>query len=308
MPWAVAAGAGALAAGAIQADAAKKAAKTQAGAQEKASDVQQQMFNTVNDQQAPYRQAGVNALSTLTGGFGKAPPGDPNGPLSVDQIQALYNHYLGRTANPDEVQWQLGRGHTAAGMEAGMPTTSEYTQKVAGGGVPVGSLYNNQSGVEPGQFAHQFNANDLGTNLDPSYAFRRDQTLGAANNLLNKSGSNVSGNTLKGIMDYGNNLATTGYQQAFENYNTNQTNIYNRLASIAGLGQAAGSNATTGASTFAGNIGNQIAGAGASMAGGQVGSANALAGGVNNAMGWYQLNKIMNPSTQPTGTAWGINE
>ncbi len=40
----------------IGANASKKAAQTQADAAGKASDQQLQMFNTINDQQAPWRQ------------------------------------------------------------------------------------------------------------------------------------------------------------------------------------------------------------------------------------------------------------
>lgn len=336
MPWAAAAAAAAaIGGGMLQADAAKSASQTQANASKDATATQLAMFNTINDQQAPYRQAGKNALSQISTGFGTTPQQltrDPNAPLTSGDIQALYQHYLGRPASGSEVEWQLANTQNAKAFEDRIqtPGTNEaFSAKLAQGMPNPGYLYSygdnaaltpgtnpqapsntvtagqgQTGGVQLGQFSHSFNAGDLATNLDPSYNFRRDQTLGAAANLLNSTGGAVSGNTLKGVMDYGNNLATTGYQQAFQNYQTNQTNIYNRLASIAGLGQTAGSNSTTGASTFGTGIAGTQQNAGAALAGGQVGSANAIAGGLNNAASWYTLAQMSNtPKTTGTVTS-----
>ena len=58
------AGAGLLGAG-MQSSAAKSAASTQAGATQYAADVQRQMFETINEQQKPYREAGYGALTRI---------------------------------------------------------------------------------------------------------------------------------------------------------------------------------------------------------------------------------------------------
>jgi hypothetical protein len=58
------AGAGLIGAG-MQSSAAKSAASTQAGATQYASDVQRQMFETINEQQKPYREAGYGALTRI---------------------------------------------------------------------------------------------------------------------------------------------------------------------------------------------------------------------------------------------------
>ena len=50
--------------------AANQAANTQANAANQAAATNQQMFNTINSQQAPYRQAGYSALGELLGGTG----------------------------------------------------------------------------------------------------------------------------------------------------------------------------------------------------------------------------------------------
>ena len=122
----------------------------------------------------------------------------------------------------------------------------------------------------------------------------RDQGLGAVRNQLNASGGLVSGNTLKGINDYAMNYAGNAYQNAFSNYTANQSNIFNRLSSIAGLGQTANQGTANAGVQTAANIGNAQIGAGQAQASGTVGAANAISGGANNALGWYALPQILN--------------
>lgn len=144
------------------------------------------------------------------------------------------------------------------------------------------------------QFTHSFDANDLKTNLAPNYQFQLDQGLGAVKNAGNLQTGLLSGNTLKGINDYAQNFAGNAYQNAFANYNTNQTNIFNRLSSIAGLGQTANANTGDQSVQAAGNIGNAQIASGAAQAAGTVGSAGAINSGINNALGWYSLPQLMN--------------
>ncbi len=144
------------------------------------------------------------------------------------------------------------------------------------------------------QFTHSFDANDLKTNLAPNYDFQLQQGLGAVKNAGNMQTGLLSGNTLKGINDYAQNFAGNAYQNAFNNYSANQTNIFNRLSNIAGLGQTANANTGSQSVQAAGNIGNAQMAGGAAQAAGTVGSANALTGGANNALGWYTLGNLMN--------------
>ena len=77
------AGAGLLGAG-MQSSAAKSAASTQAGATQYAADVQRQMFETINEQQKPYREAGYGALTRI----GEMLPG-LTAPVSREEILGL---------------------------------------------------------------------------------------------------------------------------------------------------------------------------------------------------------------------------
>jgi hypothetical protein len=207
------AGGGALVGGAIGAIGAERGAKQQADAANNATAAQLQMFNTVNQQQAPWRQAGENALS------------------SISDMSGFFNK--------------------------------------------------------------QFGPDDLATSLAPNYEFTKQQGLGAIQNFATSTGGLIGGNTLKGIADYTTNYAQNSYQQAFQNFTANQSNIFNRLASIAGLGQTANATTAQAAGTLGTGAASTMAQAGAALGGGTVGAANAISGATNNAMSWYTLPRIL---------------
>lgn len=294
--------------GLIGADAAGDAADAQVAASDRAGQTQLQMFNTINRQQTPWRQAGENALNSLSRGLGlgsgtSAAVG--NGPLTADQVQQIYQRYMGRPVLADEMASVLATNKTAYDLERGVSASPEHqfhvTQQRNVGAIerPLFSdgsqpATASQGGVTDGQFTHQFNAADLKTELAPNYQFMLDQGLGATKNAANLQTGLLSGNTLKGINDYTQNYASNAYQQAFQNYTANQSNIFNRLATIAGLGQTANqTSATAGTAAGQGIAGAQMAG-GQAAASGIVGGANALAGGLQNAASWYALPQIMN--------------
>jgi hypothetical protein len=120
---------------------------------------------------------------------------------------------------------------------------------------------------------------------------------GAANQ-ANLTGG-AGGNTLAAIAGY---LGNQGYLPAANLAQSNQQNIISNLGNIASQGVSAGSAGTTGAPQFASSIGNMLAGAGGAQAAGTVGQANALAGGINNAAGWYTMNNMMNSNPMNWGT------
>jgi len=160
-----------------------------------------------------------------------------------------------------------------------------------------------------------FTAQDLNANLAPNYQFQLQQGQTATNLANNATGGLIGGNALKGLQDYTQNTASGAYQNALNNYMTQQgqafnqgqaqqTNIYNRLAGIAGIGQ----NAVTGLSNLstgnATNIAQLGVGSANAQAAGTIGSANAisqgLTGATQNLTSPAQMNylaTILNPST-----------
>jgi len=129
---------------------------------------------------------------------------------------------------------------------------------------------------------------------DPGYAFRMSEGLKALDRSAAARGGLLSGSTLKGAQRYGQDLASTEYQNAFNRYQTARTNTLNPFASLAGVAQSSANTLTNAAGTLGQNIGSNIIGAGNAMAAGQVGSANAISQGVGQGINFYQGQQYLN--------------
>ena len=188
-----------------QASAAESAAQTQLQGTQEAARVQREMFDILNAQQAPYRQAGYAGLT---------------------KIQEMLPFFTK------------------------MPTEADITGM-------------------------------------PGYQFGLKQGLGAVGQGMNvlSPGSNVDIARQKFATDY-------AMTQGLPAYMKQRSDIFNTLASIAGIGQkATGETSQLGQATSS-NLGQLAVGGAGALAGGQIGSANALAGGlqgIGNAATMYGL-------------------
>jgi hypothetical protein len=202
--------------GSMQANAAQQAAQTQLQGTQYAADIQKQMFDTLNAQQAPYRAAGQTALT---------------------QIQNMLPYFTGQP-------------------------TAQDIQNI------------------------------------PGYQFGLNQGLGSVSQAANVAspGSNVDTARQKFSTDY---LT----QQLLPYYQSQQTNIYNRLASLAGLGQTAATSSGQVGQAAGSNLAQLAVGGANAVAGGQVGSANAIASGLGNIGNSAMLYSLLRPQTATTTSA-----
>ena len=267
MTWVAVGVAGATVVGSIiSSNAAQSAASTQANAANNAANISQNQWNTTNSQQAPYRGSGYTALNNISSlTSGPTPYYDANG-------------------NPTGVV--NGNGY----LTTPQPNYQYYPS------------YQN------------FTTQDLYNGLSPNYDFQLKQGQGTTNAYNNATGGMVSGNAFKGMQDYTQNFAANAYQTALSNYvnqyntglnaninqqtassninNANTNSVYNRLASMAGLGQTSLGQTTNAGVVNAANVGSQLVNAGTANASGQVGTANAITGGVNNLSNMYLANNL----------------
>jgi hypothetical protein len=143
---------------------------------------------------------------------------------------------------------------------------------------------------------------------DPGYQFLLSQGLDALQNSAAARGGLLSGGTAKAIdqyaqsdasNEYGNvyNRALGQYQQNYNQFQNNQSNLYNRLAGISGAGQTATAQLGQSGSAAAGNIGNISGNIGA-----QVGNSMQSAGNAA-ASGYYGIGNAIN-----SGISSGINQ
>lgn len=128
-----------------------------------------------------------------------------------------------------------------------------------------------------GYFNQTYTGQDIYS--DPSYQFRLQQGQNAIQSSAAAQGGLLSGATLKALQNYGQESASQEFSNAYNRFNADQTNRYNRLSNLVGIGQnAAAQVGNAGAQTAQAVANNTMAGANA-LAAGQIGSANAWTNG-----------------------------
>jgi hypothetical protein len=188
------------------------------------------------------------------------------------------------TLSAQQAPYRAG-GYNALNQIQGM-LPSQYTKYDASGnpiGTATGSDY----------LTHQFNQSDFANNIDPGYAFRLQQGQMANQRLANKSGGLLGANAQQGMQDYTQGAASGEYQNAYTRYTGNQSNIYNRLASLAGIGQTGQTQTNTAAQAAATNMGNLAVGSAGAQAAGGIGAANAYGNALGSIGNNYMLAQLL---------------
>jgi len=220
--------------GLLQADAAKKAADIQSAAAQNATALQGQMFNTINQQQAPYRTAGYGALNQIGGlGGGQYTTYDQAGnPTGTAQGSGYLTHQFdandlksGLAPNYDFMlqQGQMAN-QRAANMGGGaiggnaLQGLNKYTQDYAGNAYQNAftnyqnqrnNIYNTLAGIagigQTGQNATNTaaqNATNAASQLGVgSAAAQAAGQVGSTNALANTAGNIVNNYTLASLLN-----------------------------------------------------------------------------------------------------------
>lgn len=133
---------------------------------------------------------------------------------------------------------------------------------------------------------------NIGMYEDPSYKFRLGEGLKALDRQAAARGGLISGGALKAAQRYGQDVASQEYG-----------NIWNRLASQAGIGQTATNQLAGQAGQYGTAAGGLMTDAARARASGYVGSANALNQAIGGAGNAYMQNQILNRlfAQQPAG-------
>ncbi len=309
---AVGMGVAAVGSAAISSNAARDAASTQAGAARDASGVQLGMFNTVNAQQQPFMQGGYGANSTLLRLLGIDPAyntgtaGAAGGGLSANSGMQPGTRLIGDQYLPENVEpvdrgngyfdiMQNGQriGTLAPGGQNGRYTAERPAQYAnpAAAGTPAmtGKQPTDATGLETGYLTQTFGPEQFRAGIDPGYAFRLQQGTQAVQNTGAAGSGARSGNALRSLMDYGQGAASQEFGAAFDRFQTQQGNIYQRLMGLTTLGQSAAAGVGAQGVATAGNVGANIVGAGNASAAGQIGAANATTGAIDNLSGLAYL-------------------
>jgi len=123
---------------------------------------------------------------------------------------------------------------------------------------------------------------------DPGYAFRLKEGLKALERSAAARGGLLSGAQMRGITEYGQELGSQEFTNAFNRYQAERAARLNPLQSLAGMGQTTAANVAGAAGRLGENIGSNIIGGGAARASSYMGMANALSGGLSNYLAYNQ--------------------
>jgi hypothetical protein len=110
---------------------------------------------------------------------------------------------------------------------------------------------------------------------DPGYAFRMKEGLKGLDQQAAARGGLISGNALRAAQQYGQDLGSQEYQNAYNRYQTNRANVLNPLQSLLGQGQSSANTLGSAGQTYASNAGSTMMAAGNARASGYTGSADA---------------------------------
>lgn len=178
-------------------------------------------------------------------------------------------------------QWDTTQANQAPFLKAGQSAIGDLSSLMA----PGGELSQGWTGQFTPPTAAQAEAT-------PGFQFTLKQGQDAIQNSAAAQGNLLSGGTLASLDKYSQGLASTNYQQAFNNaltqydstYNTfqnNQANKFNRLASVAGLGQTTANQLGQQGQQAAQNSGNISMTLGSQLGQDYLNSASARASGYN---------------------------
>jgi hypothetical protein len=143
-----------------------------------------------------------------------------------------------------------------------------------------------------------FDPNAFNYQADPGYAFRLKEGMNQMNTTAAARGGLISGNALRAGQQYGQQMGSQEYQNAYNRYlggyNINTAN--NQF--LANLGQSSANQQANAVGNFGAGQAANLTGAGNAMAAGQIGSANAYTNAISQGIGQYQLNNMINRGNQ----------
>lgn len=160
-------------------------------------------------------------------------------------------------------------------------------------------ISNNKTAAGYGSLGGPINPGDV-TN-SPGYQFGLHQGQTTLNNQEVARGMSNSGQALKAASQYGNDYATTKYNDAFNREVANRSAQLNPLQSAAGLGQTGASTVAQAGLNYGNQAGQNVIGAGNAQAASGIASSNAITGGINQLAGWYSANH------QPAGSSYSYS-
>lgn len=134
------------------------------------------------------------------------------------------------------------------------------------------------TGLQDQDFKRDFTAADF--TKDPGYDFRMAEGQKALERSAAARGGLQSGGTLKALARYGQDFASNEYGNAYNRFNSDRDRRFNRLSSVAGLGQTATSQLGQAGQNYASQFGSNTMGAANAAGAAGMAQANAWGGAI----------------------------
>lgn len=288
------------------------AADAQENAANTASNTQLQLFDKQAAQSQPYRDVGVQGLNTLARYLGLNPattgttaqPG-VNSNIGPIPTNALLNYLNAINALSNaSVSDSDNRGLDIAAAQRNVASTLQALQGQSLTTNPVATATQtpvNTFDGTTGELLKDFTLADF--QADPGYQFRLSEGEKGINRAAAARGLFNSGPGYKNLLRFNQGLASDEFTNAFNRNRLSKTDKFNRLASIAGIGQTSTEQLGNQSSVLGQSLANNITGAGNARASGYVGGANAITGAINN----YQQQNLLNRLLQKADPAVASN-
>lgn len=183
--------------------------------------------------------------STTTTAVPAAAMGAPGSPYQRPMSNQEYAQAMSNAQNATrrdelrrqwEAQWADMSDQSKGYSAAFSPTQTQSVVDYAGLNAAVDAQLAGQERPDYfGSLLQPFSAESFQT--DPGYQFRQTEGQKAIERRLAAQGKTFSPEAAKALADYNQGLAAQEYGQAYNRYNIDQSNIYNRLAGLMGAGQ-----------------------------------------------------------------------
>lgn len=288
-----------IAAAVIGAGASLLGARAQSKAAGRASDVSAAQYQQTREDLDPWRQTGQLALSDLSYRMGLTPGG---GTSRVAPTREQFTT-TGAPQRGSSGFISPGIGYNgdprSGSADRGMPQRQSvfdqagYDAALAAFNAP--QTPNNDPNF--GSLTRPFSLADF--QESPAYQFNLEQGEAAINKGASARGNYYAPQTLQDLGKFTQGTASNEFQNAFNNYNTNMNNIWNRLYGLSSSGQAAANQTGTFGGQAAEQIGGDIRAGGDARASGIVGAANNILGAGGDAYNAYLQNQVLGQNQRP---------
>lgn len=268
--------------------AANKAAGAQKSAAKDANATQLAMYNQQREDQAPWRNAGASALSELAYQMGLDDQGGIGAGTSQNYDNFNWKQYL--TDNPDVADPNNWNGHGDTPQDNAWAHYQMYGQ-YEGRQFPY--MTDPSTVKHSGQFGDltkKFSLADF--EKDPGYQFRLDEGLKGVQSSAAARGGLLNGGTLKALTKYGQDFASNEYGNAYNRFNNDQSTRFNRLSTIAGIGQTANNTLAGAGQNYANSVSQNQLAVGNANAASAIATGNAVNNGINNVTSYYTMKNL----------------